>query len=75
MEKTNLETTKEFYTSLNIKNLDIFFDPDLNFNKELNLRGVPTTVLINKERKEFARITGEVNFLDKQFLHWLLKYD
>ena len=75
MEKTNLETTKEFYTSLNIKNLDIFFDPDLNFNKELNLRGVPTTVLINKERKEFARITGEVNFLDKEFLHWLLKYD
>ena len=75
MEKTNLETTKEFYTSLNIKNLDIFFDPDLNFNKELNLRGVPTTVLINKNGEEFARIIGEVNFESNKLVNWLLKYD
>ena len=36
---------------------------------------MPTTVLINKKGEEFARIIGEVNFMDKNFLKWLLKYD
>ena len=43
--------------------------------KEFKLRGVPTTVLVNKNGEEFARIIGEVDFEDKKFLKWLLKYD
>ena len=31
--------------------------------------------LINKKNEEFARIIGEVNFQDKKFSKWLLKYD
>ena len=53
----------------------IFFDSDLNFVKEFKLRGVPTTILVNKKGEEFARIIGEVNFQDKKFVKWLLKYD
>ena len=43
--------------------------------KEFRLRGVPTTILINKKGEEFARIVGEVDFVDVNFLKWLLKYD
>ena len=43
--------------------------------KKFKLRGVPTTVLINKKGEEFARIIGEVDFEDKKFTKWLLKYD
>ena len=75
MEKPNMLKTKKFFSNLNIKNLDIFFDSNLNFLKEFKLRGVPTTVLINKEGEEFARIIGEVNFQDKKFIKWLSKYD
>ena len=50
---------------------DYIFD----FVKEFKLRGVPTTVLINKKGEEFARIIGEVNFQDKKFVEWLLQYD
>tara|TARA_B100000929_G_scaffold277682_1_gene253290 strand:- start:109 stop:648 length:540 start_codon:yes stop_codon:yes gene_type:complete len=75
MEQPNKLKTKNFFTVLNIKNLEIFFDSDLNFVKEFKLRGVPTTVLINKKGEEFARIIGEVNFQDKKFLKWLKKYD
>ena len=67
--------TKKFFTDLNIKKLEIFFDNNLNFVKEFKLRGVPTTVLINKKGEKFARIIGEVNFLDKKFLKWLSNYD
>ena len=75
MEQPNTLKTKKFFDDLNIKKLSIFFDSNLNFVKEFKLRGVPTTVLINKKGEEFARIIGEVDFLDKKFLKWLSNYD
>ncbi len=75
MEEPNKQKTRKFFDDMNIKKLSIFFDPDLNFVKMFKLRGVPTTVLINKEGAEFARIIGEIDFQDKNFLKWLSKYD
>ena len=75
MEQPNKLKTKKFFNDIKIKKLEIFFDYNLNFVKEFKLRGVPTTILINKKGEEFARIIGEVNFQDKKFLKWLSKYD
>tara|TARA_Y100000590_G_scaffold151522_1_gene174113 strand:- start:5650 stop:6189 length:540 start_codon:yes stop_codon:yes gene_type:complete len=75
MEQPNKLKTKNFFSDLNIQKLKIYFDQNLNFVKEFKLRGVPTTILINKKNEEFARIIGEVNFQDKKFTDWLLKYD
>ena len=75
MEQPNKQKTKNFFKDLKIKKLEIFFDKNLNFVKEFKLRGVPTTILVNKKGEEFARIIGEVNFKDKMFLQWLLHYD
>jgi len=75
MEQPNTLKTKNFFSDLNIQKLEIFFDRNLNFVKEFKLRGVPTTILINKKGEEFARIIGEIDFQDKKFLKWLSKYD
>ena len=75
IENINYEKTKKFFSNLNVKKLEIFFDPNLNFVKELKLRGVPTTVIINKTGKEFARIIGSIDFSNKKFLKWLSNYD
>jgi len=75
MEQPNHSKSKKFFTDLKIKKLEILFDRNLNFIKEFKLRGVPTTVLINKKGEEFARIIGSVNFQDKKFLKWLSNYD
>ena len=75
MEKPNIIKCKNFFSDLKIKKLSIFFDKDLNLVKEFKLRGVPTTVLINKKGEEFARIIGAINFQDKKFLEWLSNYD
>ena len=53
----------------------IIWNSKFNFVKEFNLRGVPTTVLINKKGEEFARIIGIIDFQDKKFLKWLAFYD
>ena len=75
IENINYKKTKKLFSNLNIKKLEIFFDTNLNFVKELKLRGVPTTVIINKRGEEFARIIGSIDFKDKQFLKWLINYD
>ena len=75
MEQPNTIKTKKFFDDIKIKKLQIFFDSKLNFVKEFKLRGVPTTILINKKGEEFARIIGETNFQDEKFIKWLIKYD
>jgi len=75
MEQPSISKTKKFFTDLKIKKLEIFFDSNLNFVKKFKLRGVPTTILINKKGEEFARVIGSINFQDKKFLKWLSSYD
>jgi len=75
VEQPNPLKAKKFFTDLNIKNLEIFFDKNLNFVKAFKLRGVPTTIIINKKGEDFGRIIGSVDFQDKKFLKWLLHYD
>ena len=75
IEESNAQKAKNFFIDHNIKKLKVFFDYNLNFVKEFKLRGVPTTVLINKEGKEFARIMGSIDFNDKKFINWLKAYN
>ena len=39
--------------------------------KNLKLRGLPTTIFIDKEGYEFARIVGSIDFNSSEFLNWL----
>jgi thiol-disulfide isomerase/thioredoxin len=63
--------SKFFFKELNIKNLDIYIDAPITLAKKFALRGVPTTILFNKEGKEFARIIGSIDFNDEEFINWL----
>ena len=74
LEKPNPSKTKKFFEDLNIKSLSIYFDTEFELAKKLQLRGVPTTVLLNRDGKEFARIIGEINFYDKKFIEWINQF-
>ena len=71
----SIEKSKEFFKDLNIKNLKVYFDPKINLARELSLRGVPTSVLVNKNGEEFARIIGIVDFENPSIVDWLSKYN
>jgi thiol-disulfide isomerase/thioredoxin len=71
----DLLKSKIFFRELKIKNLDIYFDPTVSLTKKFLLRGVPTTILINKEGKEFARIVGSIDFSDEKFISWLENFN
>jgi hypothetical protein len=39
--------------------------------RELSLRGIPITLLINTKGKEVARIIGDINFTDPELIKWI----
>jgi thiol-disulfide isomerase/thioredoxin len=73
--KDNLDKSLKFFENLNIKNLNIYFDNKTTLAKDFSLRGVPTTLLFDREGKEFARIVGSIDFNDKNFIDWLALYN
>ena len=74
LEKPNKEKTKNFFDDLKILELDIYFDPKYSLVKQFNMRGVPTSILIDKNGKEFGRVIGEVDFYDVSFINLLKNY-
>ena len=70
-----ISKSKIFFEEVGIKNLKIYHDIDMKLPNKLLLRGLPTTLLINKKGEEFARILGSVDFEDKNFVNWIKKYN
>ena len=71
----NIEKALNFFDDLKIKNLEPYFDSPVTLAKKFSLRGIPTSILFNKEGYEFARIIGSINFEDKKFIEWLSNYN
>ena len=70
-----VEKAENFFQNLEIKNLDLYFDKSMTMAKNFALRGIPTSILLNKDGEEFARIIGSINFNDKNFIEWLRSYN
>ena len=71
----DLSRSQDFFKKLDINNLEIYFDPKINLANIFGLRGLPTTILINKNNEEFARILGAIDFQDENLINWLKKFD
>ena len=71
----DLLKSKNFFKKLNIKNLNIYFDPSISLAKKFKLRGVPTSIIFNKKGEEFARVVGLIDFNDERFIKWLQNFN
>jgi thiol-disulfide isomerase/thioredoxin len=74
MEKPNKLKAGDFFKSVGVTSLDIFFDPDFKLVKTFKMRGLPTSILIDKNGREFGRVIGEVDFNSEVFSKLLKKY-
>ena len=73
--KDSLEKSEKFFRELNIKNLNVYFDNPKTLAKALKLRGVPTTILFDKDGQEFARVIGSIDFNNVEFIEWIKNYN
>ncbi len=71
----NVKKAKKFFDDMNIKNLNLYFDENINLTKKFALRGIPTSILLDKNGKEFARVIGSLDFNDENFIEWLKLYN
>ena len=74
MEKPNKLKAQDFFKFIGVLSLDIYFDPELKLVKQFKLRGLPTSILIDKNGKEFGRIVGEIDFTNENFISLLKNY-
>ena len=70
-----IEKSSKFFKDLKIKNLKPFFDSPITLAKKFRLRGIPTSILFNKEGQEVERIIGSIDFEDEKFINWLSSYN
>ena len=67
------EKSKKFFDEFKIENLEIFTGSGPEFSQLFKIRGLPTTILIDRNGFEVGRIVGYIDFNDQSLLEWLLK--
>ena len=75
ISQESLKKINDFFKDLDIEYLEPYYDAPTTLAKTLSLRGVPTSILLNTEGKEFARIIGSIDFDNLEFIEWLKNYN
>ena len=73
--REKIEKSVNFFKDIKIENLEIFHDSSDRLPTKLSLRGIPTTIFLNKDGLEFARVIGSFDFHNLNFVKWLKIYD
>ena len=71
IENIKYDKIQKFFSKLKVKNLVSHFDNKLKLTKELKLRGIPITLIVNSDGKEMGRIIGDLNFTNPFFVSWI----
>ena len=71
IENIKYDKIEKFFNKLKVKNLVSHFDNKLKLPKELKLRGIPITLIVNSDGKEMGRIIGDLNFTNPFFVSWI----
>ncbi|MCX7932709.1 MAG: TlpA family protein disulfide reductase [Rhodovarius sp.] len=58
-DRGGAEVVRAFYGRVGIRHLPLLLDPRGAAQRALGVRGLPTTVLIDRSRREVARLEGE----------------
>lgn len=58
LDRGGLLEVNPFWTRTGLSNLDIYLDPSMSAGQTLSARGLPTTLLVNRDGLEIARLEG-----------------
>lgn len=66
MGRNPVEAIKKFFADTNIKHLPILRDPKQKFSRANGIFGLPTTIILNTEGQEIARMPGDADWHSKE---------
>lgn len=58
IDNDGIPVVREFYRDTGVRHLRIYNDPTLDVTTQLNIAGVPTTLLIDRDGREIGRALG-----------------
>ena len=58
IDRDGPDVVRKFFQELGVRNLALYIDPTMDAQSKLELIGVPTTLLIDRDGREVARYTG-----------------
>jgi len=58
-DRAGLRVVEPFYEKAGLKKLPIYLDQDMKFTRSSGVRGLPTTLLIDREGRELGRLEGD----------------
>ena len=72
-DRGGVTVVRAFYASHGIRDLPVLLDPDGAASRKLGVRGIPTTLIIDKDGKERGRTEGAIAWTDGATLAALRK--
>lgn len=69
----DFEKINNLYHKLNISDLKLYYDPSRNLMKDFNINSPPSTILINKQNKAFAKFHNTYNWQDPSIVKYILE--
>jgi thiol-disulfide isomerase/thioredoxin len=73
LDRGGLADIQPFWKDSKISSLKMYFDPTMSASQALGVRGLPTTLLINKEGQELARMEGPAEWADHKVIEYFRK--
>ena len=67
----SLDLAKNFFKKNKHESLEKYFDKDKKVLSKFSLRGLPTTFIVDKNYKVFAKVEGIIEWDSKSFINWL----
>ena len=67
----SLDLAKKFFKKNKHESLEKYFDKDKKVLSKFSLRGLPTTFIVDKDYKVFAKVEGIIEWDSKLFINWL----
>ena len=69
--RENFKKAENFFSELNLDSLEVYKGNTIEVSKKVKLRGLPTTLIINKDGLELARALGVIDFENIDFINWI----
>ncbi|WP_018631646.1 TlpA family protein disulfide reductase [Neomegalonema perideroedes] len=62
IERGGAEKSRAFFAEIGVKDLPVYLDPRSTLAKEFAVLGLPVSVLLDREGREVARLTGDADW-------------
>tara|TARA_E500000178_G_C16637581_1_gene580489 strand:- start:96 stop:566 length:471 start_codon:yes stop_codon:yes gene_type:complete len=71
-QDSDISDALAFFKKNKYENLEQYYDFDKEISKRFSLRGLPTTLIYNKDYEVIAKVEGIIKWDSDQFIAWLL---